>query len=453
MNDDVSRRRSLDSLKKEAKRWLSALEDNVDDARARLARALKSPPAIPTLRDVQHALALEHGFAGWSALKEQIAADAKVSASKLEHYEAKAAALLEAYRTGTPEAMERHWNYTWHRRPWQGMRTYVQLDLGKRPANEGADVEISLDDARYLIAIEHGFDHWDALEQFVATMPVRSAIAAKPVRVTSSATLKGEGETVASSRDWSAMIRVLTQRGADGLHAEGQMTDALLDEVSRADGITTLNLDGSKGLTDDGVKFLARLPALKHLDLSGTSVTDRGLAVLRDLPALETLRLVMTRVTDAGMVHLSACDRLKRVELMWTATGDGAIRALAGKRALTQFASGNGVTDAGLAMLGELPAFKMWHGGEQEMALLSYDASPNRLLLRGSFTDRGMEYFRGLDGLFALNLDASELSVTAAGLKPLVSLPNLGWLAFDAKDDAMPYIAEMPRLRFLGCQD
>jgi hypothetical protein len=30
-----------------------------------------------------------------------------------------------------PEAMERHYRYTWHRRPWQGMRTYVQLDLGK----------------------------------------------------------------------------------------------------------------------------------------------------------------------------------------------------------------------------------------------------------------------------------------------------------------------------------
>ena len=27
-----------------------------------------------------------------------------------------AEALLEAYRTGTPEAMERHYRFTWHRR-------------------------------------------------------------------------------------------------------------------------------------------------------------------------------------------------------------------------------------------------------------------------------------------------------------------------------------------------
>jgi hypothetical protein len=84
---------------------------------------------------------------------------------------------------------------------------------------------------------------------------------------------------------------------------------------------------------------------------------------------------------------------------------------------------------------------------------LSYDAGPNYLLLRGPFTDRGMTQLEGLCGLFALNLDASELGITAAGLVPLVGLPNLGWLAFDATDLAMPHIARMPALRFLGCQD
>ena len=363
-----------------------------------------------------------------------------------------AEALLEAYRTGTPAAMERHYGYTWHRRAWQGMRTYVQLGLGKRP-NDGDDVEISLDDARYLIALEYGFDNWDALKQFVATMPVRTPVAAKPVRVISYDAREGEVETIAASRDWSAVIRLLAQQAAAGLDAEGQMTDAVLDAVSRVETITALALGGSKALTDDGVQCLARLPHLRHLDLSGTAVTDRGLEVLRHLSELESLRLVWTRVTDAGMAHLSHCERLQHVELSGTRTGDGAIRALAAKPSLHHFMSGNGVTDAGLAMLHELPVFKSWHGGETTMALLSYNAAPNQLVLRGPFTDRGMHRLRGLDGLFALNLDASELSVTAAGLPPLVGLPNLGWLAFDAKNDAMPYIAEMPRLRFLGCQD
>jgi hypothetical protein len=111
------------------------------------------------------------------------------------------------------------------------------------------------------------------------------------------------------------------------------------------------------------------------------------------------------------------------------------------------------VTDAGLALLHEMPVFESWHGGEARMGLLSYDAGPNYLLLRGSFTDRGMARLEALRGLFALNLDASRLGITAAGLAPLVGLPNLGWLAVDATDEAMPYIARMPRLRFLGCQD
>jgi hypothetical protein len=32
-------------------------------------------------------------------------------------------------------------------------------------------------------------------------------------------------------------------------------------------------------------------------------------------------------------------------------------------------------------------------------------------------------------------------------------LPHLGWLAFDATNEAMPIIASMPRLRLLACQD
>ena len=67
---------SVDNLKKEAKRWLKALRDNDRDARARLTRAYPAAPADPVLRDVQHALAREHGHESWEALKAAIAADA-----------------------------------------------------------------------------------------------------------------------------------------------------------------------------------------------------------------------------------------------------------------------------------------------------------------------------------------------------------------------------------------
>jgi len=166
MSEKLPPGRGLDSLRKEAKRWLAALRANAADARARLERALPNVRPMPTLRDVHHALAREHGFPGWGAHKEAFVSNAATGAKALALYETKAEALLEAYRTGTSEAMERHYCLTWHRRTWAAMRTYVQLDLGKRPSGSNDDVEITLDDARYLVAIEHGFASWDALRSF-----------------------------------------------------------------------------------------------------------------------------------------------------------------------------------------------------------------------------------------------------------------------------------------------
>jgi Leucine-rich repeat (LRR) protein len=452
MPHEFPRRRSFDNLKKDAKRWLAALRKHDVDAQTRFAHVLTNPPENPTLRDVQLALARENGFAGWIELKRALTPDPTESAHTLQLYEEKAAALLEAYRTGTPEAMERHYHHTWHRRAWQGMRTYVQLDLGKRPTGSDDNVDITLDDARHLVAMEHGFENWNALSAFASAKAGGVLLTAKPVHVRAPDAPE-ESLPIASTRDWQIVLRHLTQMASASVDADGQMTDAMIENISGVSSVTSLNLSGSKAVTDASLHYLTRLPNLRYLDLSGTAITNRGLVVLRDLPKLKTISLAMTRVTDEGVCHLASCDALEYVNLSWTHTGDNAIRALVGKSKLKHFRSGNSVTDAGLMLLHELPMFKTWHGGEVKIALMSYDASPNYLFLRGSFTDRGMQHLRGLDGLFALNLDDSNLILTAAGLAPLVSLPNLGWLAVDAKDDWMPYIAEMLRLRFLGVQD
>jgi hypothetical protein len=159
------------------------------------------------------------------------------------------------------------------------------------------------------------------------------------------------------------------------------------------------------------------------------------------------------RITDAGAANLRFCDQLESVDLLGTPTGNGAIQALTGKSNLRHFKSGSGVTDAGIPLLHEFPAFKTWQSGEAKLALMEFNAEPNYLLLRGSVSDKGLAGLVGLNGLFALNLDDSNLPVTAAGLKPLADLPNLGWLGFDATDEAMRYISAMPRLRMLMCQD
>ncbi|BBK43408.1 hypothetical protein STVA_34280 [Allostella vacuolata] len=64
---------TLDSLKKQAKRWLKAVRAGDAAARDRLVRAYPAAPAEPGLRDVQHALAREHDLPGWAALSEALA--------------------------------------------------------------------------------------------------------------------------------------------------------------------------------------------------------------------------------------------------------------------------------------------------------------------------------------------------------------------------------------------
>jgi len=60
---------SLETLKKEAKRWLKSLRAGDAAARLRLRAVTPAAPADPSLRDVQLALAREHGLPGWAALR------------------------------------------------------------------------------------------------------------------------------------------------------------------------------------------------------------------------------------------------------------------------------------------------------------------------------------------------------------------------------------------------
>ena len=372
----------------------------------------------------------------------------------LKKFETMATNLLEAYRTGEPEAMRRHWNDTWHMRSWKVMRTYVQLDLGKRAETEDEDVDISLDDARLWVARDHGFKNWEELSDYVITLPAdKTAIAATPVtpfRIDS----KGKKQNLPGDRDWDAVIATMSEHRIPGLDANGQMTDAILERVSRLDHVTALRLGNSRAVTDVGLRYLARMPQLELLDLGGCTITDRGLEVLRQLPNLKKFQLHHhAGVSDAGLSNLAPCEKLEVVKLMGTPTGDGTIRALTGKQGLGHVETGYQVTDAGLALLHEFPVYKTWQGGEESEEMLDNAAESSFLMVRGPVTNDGIAKLAGLDGLFGLSLESTTQSVGGEGLAHLALLARLGSLSFDATDETMSYIAALPRLRFLMCQD
>jgi hypothetical protein len=273
-----------------------------------------------------------------------------------------------------------------------------------------------------------------------------------PLRVSSTAA-EGTPRPVLASRDWRAVLQALADTPAPGLDASWQMTDAMLADVRGVEPLARLVMPGARTVTERGLRALAGHPSLRHLDLSGTTISDAVLDLLPTLPALESVSLAWTRVTDKGMAALGRCARLRAVDLTGTSVGDAAVHALAGLPSLSSFHSGSGLTNDGLAALRGWPVFRTWQGGEASMGLLRYDAGPNYLSLRGPFDDAGLAHLQALEGLFALNLDARDLAITAEGIASLVSLPRLGWLAVDAKDDWMPFIASMPNLRFLGAQD
>src|SRR5688572_9270038 len=83
----LTARSSLDSLKKEAKRWLHALREADPEALARMQQALPGAGSTPSLREVQQALSREYGCESWAALKLQLADQALANRTHAERLE------------------------------------------------------------------------------------------------------------------------------------------------------------------------------------------------------------------------------------------------------------------------------------------------------------------------------------------------------------------------------
>jgi uncharacterized protein len=75
---------NLDALRREAKRWLKSIAAGDPEAAARFRAVFPDHTATPKLREVQQALAREHSFPSWAALKQEIEDRARSHAERVD---------------------------------------------------------------------------------------------------------------------------------------------------------------------------------------------------------------------------------------------------------------------------------------------------------------------------------------------------------------------------------
>ncbi len=434
---------TLDNLKREAKRWLKALRENQTEARERFERAHPKHAGTPVLRDIQYALAREHGFQSWKELT--LALQQAARSRTREAYERAARDFVQSYHgdAAALERLNRHYGRSFtladlKAEIWRRDYAYRQRAF-RLPENH-----FPIEEARIILAQDAGFGSWEKLMAAVAAgTPPQGA----PYVLDTRDHRIGPRRRM-SAADWDQLIGIMKERRIPALDANGLMTDEALARIAGLDFVTSLSLGGSRELTDDGLLHLARMPQLECLELNeypGGKLTDRGLEVLRRLPNLRKFEMTwQAGITDRGIAHLRSCDQLEEVDLMGSPTGDGAIQTLQGKPKLRRFSSGRLVTDAGIPLLHHFPLLKA-AGGQGA-----------RLLLDGPFTNAGLAALAGLEGISDLDLFWHVDHITADGFAHLVQLPNLLALGCDGKlsgDGAMNHIAAMPRLQRLRIQE
>ena len=377
---------------------------------------------------------------------------------RLEQHHRIAADMVAAYNAADPEAATRLNDLFHSAISIEQIRDFIRDKLCYLPDTQRRMENFTLDDAQLVVARLYGFDDWNELVRSSnepASDPHSApfVLSSRPPFYRIDWTNNSiQPRQPMSGKDWEDVCAVIKELGLTAINSASMIGDDDLQIISQLDQITSLNLDGSKRLTDKGLSHLARMPQLRELTLGG-QITDRGLEVLSHLRELRVFNMYwQANITDEGIANLRFCDQLEEVDLLGCNTGDGAIASLAGKPKLSRLKTGQNVSDDGLGRLQEFPAFKTPPAEQPEFELMSFSAGPTNLLIDGPFTAAGLKSLRGLDGLVGLSFFWHTSRLRGDDLQSLEGLSNLVYLGCQGQlcdDDAMRHIAALPRLRML----
>ena len=459
----ISSATSADILRKQARRWMKALRSG-DARRAPVSSTrISGAPREPVLRDVQLALAREHGHENWKALLEAVAAiSVHVEPTpdrpllSPEDYDALARDYVLAFNSRDEAALDRLNRLLPASFTFDDLRAEIWRRglLFRQRAFRSAGQNLEQDEARSVLAQDAGF----------AAGPrcwTRRAPARQPFPLSRSTHLPTDLATPAAERSgMGSADRGDDERRITELDAGGLITDDVLARIAQLDHVTSLSLGGSRQLTDDGLLHLARMPQLQYLDLSeypGGRLTDRGLEVLRHLPNLRRFEMTwQSGISDTGVANLRFCDLLEQVNLMGSPTGTARSRRSQASRACGGSAPAASSPIPGCRCC---TTFRGSRSGTESAAATVGPDSENEvghLLIDGPFTDRGFAGLAGPEGVADLDPFWHVSGLTSEGFAALRGLPNLLSFAADGRlsdDLAMRHIAAIPRLRNLRAQE
>jgi hypothetical protein len=316
----------------------------------------------------------------------------------------------------------------------QSLPPRPNLDHLKRQAKELLDEwratppegrgEMRLRDAQRAIAERYGFTSWDALRAHVERT---SGVAATQPRRRGMDYDDPVPDVVEVHGPITRDVALrLADEGVAGVKLASGAPPNGFAHLTDVPSLTRIDLSGRDDLVDDDVAFIASMPWVTAVSLAGCSrLTDRSGAYLRDLRGLE------------------------QVNLKWTALGDDAIAALAGKRNLRRLVAGARMSDAGAALLREIPGLADPSDADSFLSISS----------ARTLTDAALAHIGSLQGVAALDVHMSVFGsphYTAKGvahLKQMGALQELNFHGNLATDAVLREIAQIRTLRNLHCQD
>lgn len=135
------------------------------------------------------------------------------------------------------------------------------------------------------------------------------------------------GET---GREFIGRQQYLTGIDAD----RADLTDAWLIDLPPLENLTFLSLDDTPGITDEGIRHIAKHQNLEHLFLSYTGLTDASMKSLQSLKSLKRAWFEGTKITDASMAGFRLMPGIEEIGIAYTEVTTEGFLELAGIRTL-----------------------------------------------------------------------------------------------------------------------